>query len=131
VGDSGLDDQKMFAQVGKLGQEFIFRVSLLERIVEVYNERLDGWETEKLQDLADSVPHQATFQVLFKQAGETRLNKVQFGWFKVRIPATQAPLWILVADDETLNRQRKIGYPYRPRLWVITREYSLDRAYQP
>jgi len=105
VGDSGLDDQKMFAQVGKLGQKFIFRVSHLERIVEVYNERLDCWETEKLQDLVDSVPHQVTFQVLFKHAGETRLDTVHFGWFKVRIPGTQEPLWILVADDETLNRQ--------------------------
>jgi len=105
VGDSGLDDQKMFAQVGKLGQEFAFRVSHLERIVEVYNDRLDRWETEKLQDLVESVPHQATFQVLFKHAGETRIDTVHFGWFKVRLPDTQEPLWILVADDETLNRQ--------------------------
>jgi hypothetical protein len=105
VGDSGLDDQKMFAQVGKLGQEFAFRVSHLERIVEVYNDRLDCWETEKLQDLVESVPHQATFQVLFKHAGETRVDTLHFGWFKVRIPGTQEPLWILVADDETLNRQ--------------------------
>jgi hypothetical protein len=105
VGDSGLDDQKIFAQVGKLGQEFAFRVSHLERIVEVYNDRLDCWETEKLQDLVESVPHQVTFQVLFKHAGETRLDTVHLGWFKVRIPGTQEPLWILVADDETLDRQ--------------------------
>ena len=105
VGDSGLDDQKMFAQVMKLEQEFIFRVSHLERIVEVYNDRLDRWETEKLQDLVESVPHQATFQVLFQHAGETRLDTIHFGWFKVRLPNTQEPLWILVADDETLNRQ--------------------------
>jgi hypothetical protein len=105
VGDSGLDDQKIFAQVGKLGHEFAFRVSHLERIVEVYNDRLDCWETEKLQDLVESVPHQVTFQVLFKHAGETRLDTVHFGWFKVRIPGTQEPLWILVADDETLDRQ--------------------------
>jgi hypothetical protein len=105
VGDSGLDDQKMFAQVMKLEQEFIFRVSHLERIVEVYNDRLDRWETEKLEDLVGNVPYQATFQVLFKHAGETRLDTVHFGWFQIRIPATQKPLWILVADDETLNRQ--------------------------
>ncbi len=105
VGDSGLDDQKMFAQVLKLEQAFIFRVSHLERIVEVYNDRLDRWETEKLQDLVESVPYQATFQVLFKHAGETRFDTVHFGWFKVRIPDTQEPLWILVADDESLNRQ--------------------------
>jgi hypothetical protein len=73
--------------------------------VEVYNDRLDRWETEKLQDLVESVPHQATFQVLFQHAGETRLDTIHFGWFKVRLPNTQEPLWILVADDETLNRQ--------------------------
>ena len=105
VGDSGLDDQKMFAQVVKLGQKFTFRVSHLERIVEVYNDRLNRWETEKLQDLVEGVPYQVTFQVLFKHAGETRFDTVHFGWFMVRIPGTQEPLWILVADDETLNRQ--------------------------
>jgi hypothetical protein len=105
VGDSGLDDQKMFAQVVKLEQEFIFRASHLERIVEVYNDRLDRWETETLQDLVDSIPHQATFQVLFKHAGKTRFDTVHFGWFMVRIPATPTRLWVLVADDETLNRQ--------------------------
>jgi hypothetical protein len=105
VGDSGLDDQKMFVQVEKLKQKFIFRVSHLERIVEVYNDRLDRWETEKLQDLVESVPHQVTFQVLFKHAGQTRLDTIHFGWFKIRIPGTQEPLWIVVADDETLDRQ--------------------------
>jgi len=105
VGDSGLDDQKMFAQVVKLEQEFTFRVSHWERIVEVYNDRLHRWETEKLQGLTESVPYQATFPVLFKHAGQTRLDTIHFGWFKIRIPGTQKPLWILVADDETLNRQ--------------------------
>jgi len=105
VGDSGLDDQKMFAQVVKLEQEFVFRVSHLERIVEVDNERLERWETETLQDLVDSVPYQVTFQVLFTHAGATRYDTIQFGWFKIRIPNTDRPLWILVADDQTLDRQ--------------------------
>jgi hypothetical protein len=105
VGDSGLDDQKMFIQVQNLKREFVFRVSHTERIVEVYNERLERWETEVLKDLVDVVPHQITFQVLFTHAGQTHLDTVQFGWFMVRIPGTTQPLWILVADDLTLNRQ--------------------------
>jgi len=105
VGDSGLDDQKMFIQVENLKREFVFRVSHTERIVEVYNERLDRWETEVLKDLVDVVPHQITFQVLFTHAGQSHLDTVQFGWFMVRIPGTAQPLWILVADDLTLNRQ--------------------------
>jgi hypothetical protein len=105
VGDTGLDDQKMFVQVETLKREFVFRVSHLERIVEVYNERLDRWETEALKDLVDSVPYQATFKVLFTHAGQTHLDTIRFGWFKVRIPGTTQPLWILVADDQTINRQ--------------------------
>lgn len=105
VGDSGLDDQKIFAQVQNLQREFVFRVSHLERIVEVYNQRLDRWETEALKDLVAVVPYQATFQVLFTHAGQTHLDTVQFGWFEIRLPGTTQSLWILVADDLTLNRQ--------------------------
>lgn len=105
VGDAGLDDQKMFVQVETLKQEFVFRVSHLERIVEVYNERLDRWETETLKDLVDVVVYQATFKVLFTHAGQTHLDTIQLGWFKLRIPGTTSPLWILVADDQTIHRQ--------------------------
>ena len=105
VGDAGLDDQKMFAQVETLKQEFVFRVSHRDRIVEVYNQRLDRWETEVLKDLVGVVPYQATFKVLFTHAGQTHLDTIKFGWFKVRIPGTTQPLWVLVADDQTIHRQ--------------------------
>ena len=49
VGNSGLDDQKMFVQVQNLKQEFVFRVSHTERIVEVYNPRLDWWGNRSAQ----------------------------------------------------------------------------------
>lgn len=100
VGDSGLDDQKMFVQIEHLRQEFVFRASHLERIVEVYNARLDRWETEILQDLTDTVLYQTTFQALFHHAGRTRLDMVKFGWFQIRLPDhRQQSLWVLVADD--------------------------------
>ena len=105
VGDSGLDDQKMFAQVANLEQEFIFRACHLERIVEVYNERLQRWESEVLGDLTACVPYQATFQVLFTHAGQERLDTIQFGWLHIRIPETTRDLWVLVADDQTLKHQ--------------------------
>lgn len=106
VGDSGLDDQKMFAQVGRLSQEFVFRADHLERIVEVYNPRLDRWEREVLQDLTETVLYQATCEVLFKHAGRTRLDKVQLGWFQIRLPDNlEQILWVLVVDDPTMDRQ--------------------------
>lgn len=104
VGDAGLDDQKIFAQVDALHQEFVFRASHLERIVEVYNERLDRWEREALGDLVESIPLQVSFQVLFAHAGSTRLDTVSLGWFQVRLPERpQQSLWILVAEDPTFK----------------------------
>jgi hypothetical protein len=105
VGDSGLDDQKMFAKVGQLEQEFVFRAYHLDRIVEVYNERLHRWETESLQDLTATLPYQATFQVTFTHAGSSHEDTIKLGWLKIRIPGTTQELWVLVADDQTLPRQ--------------------------
>lgn len=105
VGDSGLDDQKMFDQVGRLEQEFVFRVSHLERIVEVYNDRLHRWETEPLKVLVDCVPYQATFKVVFTHAGQKHQDIVKIGWFKIRLPGKTQELWVLVADDQTISRQ--------------------------
>lgn len=105
VGDAGLDDQKMFAQVEQLEQEFVFRASHLERIVEVYNDRLQRWEREKLEDLTSSVPYQAVFQVTFTHAGQSHTDTIQIGWLKIRLPDTTTELWVLVADDETRPRQ--------------------------
>jgi hypothetical protein len=57
VGDAGLDDQKIFSQVARVNGQFIFRVSHDNRLVEVFNERLQRWEPqEHLADLAASVP---------------------------------------------------------------------------
>jgi hypothetical protein len=100
VGDSGLDDQKMFAQIERLEQEFVFRASHLERIVEVYNARLDRWETEILRDLTDTVLYQAVYKVLFKHAGRTRVDTVQLGWFQIRLPEHREQLlWVLVIEN--------------------------------
>jgi hypothetical protein len=105
VGDSGLDDQKMFAKVGQMEQEFTFRACHLNRIVEVYNERLHRWETEGLQDLTATILYQATFQVTFTHAGSSHEDTIKLGWLKIRIPGTIKELWVLVADDQTLPRQ--------------------------
>jgi hypothetical protein len=39
VADAGLDNQKLFASLSQ--DEFVIRASHLERLVEVYNDRLD------------------------------------------------------------------------------------------
>jgi len=73
--------------------------------VEVYNDRLDRWETETLQDLTDTVLYQATFEVRFKHAGRTRLDMVQLGWFQIRLPEhPEQTLWVLVADNPSFKQ---------------------------
>ncbi|MBN1220309.1 MAG: hypothetical protein JXM69_15375 [Anaerolineae bacterium] len=45
VGDAGLDDQKLFATLRQ--DEFVIRASHLERLVKIYNDRLDRWEQDE------------------------------------------------------------------------------------
>jgi hypothetical protein len=102
VADAGLDDQKLFAAL--TDDEFVIRASHLERIVEVYNQRLDRWERESLQDLVDVVWFTHTFHVTFTHARKSRLATIKVGWFLLRLPTTHQRLWALVAYDVTKDR---------------------------
>jgi hypothetical protein len=104
VKDLGGDDQKMFAWMNQPNCEFVIIASHLERLVEVYNDRLDRWETEHLQDLVDSVPWVNTYQAAFHHAGKTRLATIQAGWFTIRLPGTHQSLSVLVAHNDLENR---------------------------
>ena len=104
VMDSGGDDQKIFAWLDQPNSEFVIAATHLERLVEVYNPRLDRWESEHLQDLVDTVPWALTYQALFRHAGKTRLASVQLGWFLIRLPDTHQQLWVLVAHDDLEDR---------------------------
>lgn len=68
--DAGFDDQRWFEELSE--DEFVIRASHLERIVEVYNERLDRWERETLGDLVDVVLFTHTFSVHFTHARKRR-----------------------------------------------------------
>ncbi|MCB0154689.1 MAG: hypothetical protein KDF65_07820 [Anaerolineae bacterium] len=102
VADAGLDDQKLFAALAQ--DEFVIRAGHLDRLVEVYNDRLDRWETEVLQDLVEVVPFSHTFQVTFSHARKTRLASLKVGWFRLRLPTTHQPLWVLVAYEAAIDR---------------------------
>lgn len=102
VGDAGLDDQKLFAALSQ--DEFVIRASHLERLVEVYNDRLDRWEPEQLQDLVDTVYFSHTFVVTFTHARKKRRATIQIGWFALRLPDTQQRLWAIVAYEPALDR---------------------------
>ncbi len=101
-----MDDQKIFAQVTRVNCQFVFRVKHADRLVEVYNERLQCWEgPEHLSELAASVPWSLNIKVAFHHAHKTRHTTVSLGWLVLRLPTTQLRLWALVAYDTDLDRQ--------------------------
>jgi hypothetical protein len=104
VGDAGLDDQKIFRWAHDTQQNFTIRACHLDRLVEVYNDRLDRWEPEEpLQVLVETVPFAVTFEVLFKRAGKTRIEKIRMGWLKIRLPDDHLELWVLVANNPSFD----------------------------
>jgi len=102
VGDAGLDDQKVFATLRQ--DEFVIRASHLERLVEVYNDRLARWEPEKLQDLVDTICFSHTFTVTFSHARKKRRALIHIGWLALRLPDTHQRLWTIIAYDPALDR---------------------------
>lgn len=100
--DAGFDDQRWFTALSQ--DEFVIRVSHLERIVEVYNERLDRWEREVLGDLVAVVPFSHQFDVRFTHARKVRVTKMQIGWFRIRLPGKEQNLWVIVAYDPCKDR---------------------------
>lgn len=104
VMDSGGDDQKIFAWLHQPESEFVIAATHLERVVEVYNARLDRWESEHLQDLVDTVPWSLTYRAVFHHAGKTRLATVQMGWLLIRLPETHQEMWVLVVSNDLEDR---------------------------
>ena len=98
VADAGLDDQKIFRWIALVDAEFIIR-ACHNRIVEVYNDRLDRWEEESLNDLVATVPLPLQLRVAFTHARKMRLLEMGLGWFKIRLPKTQQVFWVLVAHS--------------------------------
>ena len=86
-----------------VGAEFIIR-ACHNRRVEVYNERLDRWEEEMLDDLTATVPLPLKLRVAFTHARKVRIAEIGLGWLKIRIPGKQQVLWALVVYEAKLER---------------------------
>jgi hypothetical protein len=104
VGDAGLDDRKIFRWIDLAAGKFIIR-ACHNRTVEVYNERLDRWEEELLEDLTTTVPFAAELRATFTHARQKRTVEVKLGWLKVRLPESHQVLWALVAHDPGYDRE--------------------------
>jgi hypothetical protein len=141
VADSGLDDQKLFAHFRALDSTFIIRVSHEERLVEVYNNRLDRWESTSVGDLIATMPPMLKLEATFQHARTYRTVQVALGWLELRLPGEEHSLWLLALHDPDLDRDmglltnRPIGsaedaqavfvtWRYRPQ---IEHTYRLDQ----
>ena len=100
VGDAGLDDQKVFAQIERVHAQFAIR-ACHDRQLEVYNDRLNRWEPDTLFELVATVPFQFEQDVQFTHAREVRIVRTGFGWFQIRLLETHQVLWVLVAHNRT------------------------------
>lgn len=129
VMDSGMDDQKVFAWLNQPEVEFAIPATHLERWVEVYNERLDRWEREQLQDLVDSLPLTLRYQAAFQHAGRTHVVMLQAGVLHIRLPETQQELWVLVAynnlEDRTLVLLTNVPLRDDPTLRQVYSDWRL------
>lgn len=86
------------------GAEFVIRASHLNRLVEVYNDRLGRWEAESLADLVATVPLGLRLEVAVRHARRERRVTVEIGWLALRLPGREHPLWALVAHDPDPDR---------------------------
>lgn len=102
VGDAGLDDQKVFAQVERIDAQFVIR-ACHDRQIEVDNHRLKRWEAATLFDLVATMPFQFEQDVQFTHARQVRSVRMAFGWFKIRLLEMHHVLWVLVAHDFEAN----------------------------
>jgi hypothetical protein len=103
IADAGLDDQKIFHHMALVQADFTIRASH-NRMVEVYNDRLDRWEQELLDDLTASVPLPLQVRVAFTHARKVRQVDIELGWLMLRLPDTLQVLWALVAHDPDYDR---------------------------
>lgn len=104
VTDSGLDDQKLFAHFRSLDSTFITRVGHEERLVEVYNSRLQRWESEAVGDLIASMPPMLKLEATFEHARAQRTVQLALGWLELRLPNDEHSLWLLAIHDPDLDR---------------------------
>jgi hypothetical protein len=102
VADAGLDDQKVFAHMQLVDAEFIVRVCH-NRTVEVYNDRLDRWEEELLDELVATVPLPLKLEITFTHARKDSVVHKALGWLHIRLPTTHQELWALVIHDPNLD----------------------------
>jgi hypothetical protein len=102
VADAGLDDRKFYDRCRYHELQFIVRAAR-DRLIDIFNPRLQRWEREHLVEIVSSMPGHVTFHTAFIHAGKTRWAQVTLDWFRFRIPDSDQDLWGVVAETEGFN----------------------------
>ncbi len=128
VGDAGLDDQKIFAQVARVHGEFVIR-ACHDRDIEVYNPRRHRWEREKLFDLVATIPFEFEQKVVFTHARKIRRVRTGFGWLQIRLLDTHQILGLVVAhsfdDDHNLILLTNVPLKRASQVRQVYRDWRL------
>jgi len=105
------DDRKFFRWVRQVKADFIVPVAHRERVVEVWNERLQRWETITVGELMELVLWQGAFEAYFHRAGRTKKRTLRLGWFRLRLPKDPDAMWLLIVEtlDATDEEGRLLG----------------------
>lgn len=100
--DRGFDDEKTFAFVVSLDEEFVIRL---------YHDRLlrlpqgEGWQEQSLQEIVRHLPRPLRFEARFKIRGRWRKSLVTLGYCQVWLPGHQHPYWLVVSEVYGLSQR--------------------------
>jgi len=116
VMDAAGDDRKFFAWVAQMEATFIVRVGHPERIVEVWKEAEQQWESTTVGKQMEAGPWRGTFWLEGHGGGKTWRKQVRLRWHRIRLPEERWVLSLVVLerldDDATAEdgeEERLIG----------------------
>lgn len=128
--DRGFDDEKTFAFVTSLDEEFVIRL-YHERTLEV--QRGKKQVQKLLSEVVKEIPRPIRFDAWFKIRGRWRKSYVTLGYCQVWLPGHDRPYWLVVSAVYGLNelwilltnvpitnigQAKEIGFNYRRR-WRV------------
>lgn len=98
--DRGFDDEKTFAFVTSLGEEFGIRL-YHNRTVRVCQD--GGWAERSLKEVVRTLPRSVAFEAFFKGRGRWRKWGVSLGYCEVQLPGHGRPYGLVVSEVYGLN----------------------------
>lgn len=128
--DRGFDDEKTFAFVTALDEEFVIR---LYHNRSLRMQQGTGWKEQSLEEVVRNIPRPIRFEAWFKKGGRWRKSLVTLGYRQVWLPDHEQPYWLVVSEVYGIGQQwvlltnvpitsaeqaKEIWYNYRRR-WTV------------